>query len=97
MPLVEIEKMDDQDNFWRRRERVKSSSFHVLYLRIQLNKEVQISRRQFNHTSLDLKGSARSCKWGSHKHRRLSRSSCISPLRHGLDRNESLALQCSNV
>ena len=57
----------DQDSLWRS-EGVKNSSSHILYLRIQLKMDVQILRKQFGYTSIDLKGSDRGCIRGNHEH-----------------------------
>lgn len=54
-------------SLWRS-EGVKNSSSHILYLRIQLKIDVQILREQFGYTSIDLKGSARSCICRNHDH-----------------------------
>ena len=55
------------DSLWRS-EGVKNSSSHILYLRIQLKMDVQILRKQFGYTSINLKGSDRSCIRGNHEH-----------------------------
>lgn len=55
--------------------------------------DVQILRKQFGYTSIDLKGSDKSYIHGNHEHIEVD----MSPLRYGFNRNESLALKHSNI